>query len=101
MEFGLDPELLKPKDNQNLSNDNTVIKSNFSTETENFKLTGNLTVGENYGKKKDENTDEEEENTYKNVTYILEDKVVGIEDLIENFSFLENFEATIFWKILM
>ena len=92
----LDPELLKPKDNQNLSNDNTVIKSNFSTETENFKLTGNLTVGENYGKKKDENTDEEEENTYKNVTYILEDKVVGIEDLIENFSFLEkkNFELT-------
>ena len=92
----LDPELLKPKDNQNLNNDNTVIKSNFSTETENFKLTGNLTVGENYGKKKDENTDEEEENTYKNVTYILEDKVVGIEDLIENFSFLEkkNFELT-------
>jgi len=92
----LDPELLKPKDNQNLSNDNTVIKSNFSTETENFKLTGNLTVGENYGKKKDENADEEEENTYKNVTYILEDKVVGIEDLIENFSFLEkkNFELT-------
>ena len=92
----LDPELLKPKDNQNLSNDNTVIKSNFSTETENFKLTGNLTVGENYGKKKEENADEEEENTYKNVTYILEDKVVGIEDLIENFSFLEkkNFELT-------
>ena len=92
----LDPELLKPKDNQNLSNDNTVIKSNFSTETENFKLTGNLTVGENYGKKKDENADEEEENTYKNVTFILEDKVVGIEDLIENFSFLEkkNFELT-------
>jgi hypothetical protein len=92
----LDPELLKPKDNQNLNNDNTVIKSNFSTETENFKLTGNLTVGENYGKKKDENADEEEENTYKNVTYILEDKVVGIEDLIENFSFLEkkNFELT-------
>ena len=92
----LDPELLKPKDNQNLSNDNTVIKSNFSTETENFKLTGNLTVGENYGKKKDENANEEEENTYKNVTYILEDKVVGIEDLIENFSFLEkkNFELT-------
>ena len=92
----LDPELLKPKDNQNLSNDNTVIKSNFSTETENFKLTGNLTVGENYGKKNDENADEEEENTYKNVTYILEDKVVGIEDLIENFSFLEkkNFELT-------
>ena len=92
----LDPELLKPKDNQNLSNDNTVIKSNFSTETENFKLTGNLTVGENYGKKKDENADEEEENTYKNVTYILEDKVVSIEDLIENFSFLEkkNFELT-------
>ena len=48
----LDPELLKPKDNQNLSNDNDVVKSNFSTETENFKLTGNLTVGENYGKKK-------------------------------------------------
>ena len=92
----LDPELLKPKDNQNLNNDNTVIKSNFSTETENFKLTGNLTVGENYGKKKDENANEEEENTYKNVTYILEDKVVGIEDLIENFSFLEkkNFELT-------
>jgi hypothetical protein len=92
----LDPELLKPKDNQNLNNDNTVIKSNFSTETENFKLTGNLTVGENYGKKKDENADEEEENTYKNVTYILEDKVVGIEDLIENFGFLEkkNFELT-------
>ena len=71
----LDPELLKPKDNQNLNNDNTVVNSNFATETENFKLTGNLTVGENYGKKKDENLDEEE-NLYKNVTYILEDKMV-------------------------
>ena len=40
-------------------------------------------------RKKDENADEEEENTYKNVTFILEDKVVGIEDLIENFIFLE------------
>ena len=91
----LDPELLKPKDNQNLTNDNTVVKSNFSTETENFKLTGNLTVGENYGKKKQENADEEE-NSYKNVTYILEDKVVEMEDLNENFSFLEkkDFELT-------
>ena len=91
----LDPELLKPKDNQNLTNDNTVVKSNFSTETENFKLTGNLTVGENYGKKKQENVDEEE-NSYKNVTYILEDKVVEMEDLNENFSFLEkkDFELT-------
>ena len=85
----LDPELLKPKDNQNLNNDNTVVNSNFATETENFKLTGNLTVGENYGKKK-------EENSYKNVTYILEDKVVEMEDLNENFSFLEkkDFELT-------
>ena len=91
----LDPELLKPKDNQNLTNDNTIVKSNFSTETENFKLTGNLTVGENYGKKKDENVDEEE-NNYKNVTYILEDKVVDIGDLNDNFKFLEgkNFELT-------
>jgi len=91
----LDPELLKPKDNQNLTNDNTVVKSNFSTETENFKLTGNLTVGENYGKKKQENADEEE-NSYKNVTYILEDKVVEMEDLNQNFSFLEkkDFELT-------
>ena len=91
----LDPELLKPKDNQNLTNDNTVVKSNFSTETENFKLTGNLTVGENYGKKKQENVDEEE-NSYKNVTYILEDKVVEMEDLNDNFSFLEkkDFELT-------
>ena len=91
----LDPELLKPKDNQNLSNDNTVIKSNFNTETENFKLTGNLTVGENYGKKKQENLDEEE-NIYKNVTYILEDKVVDMDNLNDNFQFLEkkNFELT-------
>ena len=80
----LDPELLKPKDNQNLNNDNTVVNSNFATETENFKLTGNLTVGENYGKKKEENVDEEE-NVYKNVTYILEDKKVEMEDLNENF----------------
>ena len=91
----LNPDLLKPKDNQNLSNDNSVVKSNFSTETENFKLTGNLTVGENYGKKKQENVDEEE-NSYKNVTYILEDKVVEIEDLNEKFNFLEkkDFELT-------
>lgn len=91
----LDPELLKPKDNHNLSNDNTVIKSNFNTETENFKLTGNLTVGENYGKKKQENLDEEE-NIYKNVTYILEDKVVDMDNLNDNFQFLEkkNFELT-------
>ena len=91
----LDPELLKPKDNQNLSNDNDVVKSNFSTETENFKLTGNLTVGENYGKKKEENTDEEE-NNYKNVTYILDDKVITMEDLTKDFNFLEKkkFELT-------
>ena len=91
----LDPELLKPKDNQNLNNDNTVVKSNFSTETENFKLTGNLTVGENYGKKKQENVDEEEDN-YKNVTYILEDKVVEMDDLNDKFGFLEkkDFELT-------
>ena len=91
----LDPELLKPKDNQNLNNDNTVVNSNFATETENFKLTGNLTVGENYGKKKEENLDEEE-NVYKNVTYILEDKIVEMEELKENFNFLEqkNFELT-------
>ena len=91
----LDPELLKPKDNQNLNNDNTVVNSNFATETENFKLTGNLTVGENYGKKKEENLDEEE-NLYKNVTYILEDKMVEMEELKENFNFLEqkNFELT-------
>ena len=48
----LDPNVLKPKDNQNMNNENDVVKSNFNTETENFKLTGNLTVGENYGKKK-------------------------------------------------
>ena len=91
----LDPELLKPKDNKNLSNDNDVVKSNFSTETENFKLTGNLTVGENYGKKKEENTDEEE-NNYKNVTYILDDKVITMEDLTKDFNFLEKkkFELT-------
>ena len=91
----LDPELLKPKDNQNLSNDNDVVKSNFSTDTENFKLTGNLTVGENYGKKKEENVDEEE-NSYKNVTYILEDKVIPIEDLSKDFNFIEKkkFELT-------
>ena len=91
----LDPELLKPKDNQNLSNDNDVVKSNFSTETENFKLTGNLTVGENYGKKKEENADEEEIN-YKNVTYILDDKVITMEDLTKDFNFLEKkkFELT-------
>lgn len=91
----LDPELLKPKDNQNLSNDNDVVKSNFSTETENFKLTGNLTVGENYGKKKEENADEEE-NNYKNVTYILNDKVITMEDLTKDFNFLEKkkFELT-------
>ena len=91
----LDPELLKPKDNQNLNNDNTVVNSNFATETENFKLTGNLTVGETYGKKKEENLDEEE-NVYKNVTYILEDKMVEMEELKENFNFLEqkNFELT-------
>ena len=91
----LDPELLKPKDNQNLSNDNDVVKSNFSTETENFKLTGNLTVGENYGKKKEENADEEE-NNYKNVTYILDDKVITMEDLTKDFNFLEKkkFELT-------
>jgi len=91
----LDPELLKPKDNQNFSNDNDVVKSNFSTETENFKLTGNLTVGENYGKKKEENADEEE-NNYKNVTYILDDKVITMEDLTKDFNFLEKkkFELT-------
>ena len=91
----LDPELLKPKDNQNLSNDNDVVKSNFSTETENFKLTGNLIVGENYGKKKEENADEEE-NNYKNVTYILDDKVITMEDLTKDFNFLEKkkFELT-------
>ena len=91
----LDPELLKPKDNQNLSNDDNVVKSNFSTETENFKLTGNLTVGENYGKKKEENADEEE-NNYKNVTYILDDKVILMEDLSKDFNFLEKkkFELT-------
>jgi len=92
----LDPELLKPKDNQNLSNDdNNVVKSNFSTETENFKLTGNLTVGENYGKKKEENADEEE-NNYKNVAYILDDKVILMEDLSKDFNFLEKkkFELT-------
>ena len=43
-----------------MNNDNTVIKYNFSTETENFKLTGNLTVGENYGKNKINENDEEE-----------------------------------------
>ena len=47
----LDPNLLKPSNNQTMNNDNTVIKSNFSNETENFKLIGNLTVGEHYGKK--------------------------------------------------
>ena len=97
----LDPELLKPKDNQNLSNDNDVVKSNFSTETENFKLTGNLTVGENYGKKKEENADEEE-NNYKNVTYILDDKVITMEDLTKDFNFLEKkkFELTFHKELL-
>ena len=97
----LDPELLKPKDNQNFSNDNDVVKSNFSTETENFKLTGNLTVGENYGKKKEENADEEE-NNYKNVTYILDDKVITMEDLTKDFNFLEKkkFELTFHKELL-
>ena len=78
-----------------MNNDNTVIKSNFSTETENFKLTGNLTVGENYGKKKI-GKNNEEELLSKNITYILEDKVIKSEELNENFNFLEKqfFELT-------
>jgi hypothetical protein len=97
----LDPNLLKHSNNQTMSNDNTVIKSNFSTETENFKLTGNLTVGENYGKKKIGENDEEELLS-KNITYILEDKVIKSEELNENFNFLEKkfFELTFQKEIL-
>lgn len=97
----LDPNLLKPSNNQNLNNDNVVAKSNFSTETENFKLTGNLTVGENYGKKKHGENDEEEI-LPKNITYILEDKIVKDEDINEHFNFLEKklFELTFQKEIL-
>ena len=97
----LDPNMLKPSNNQIMSTDNTVIKSNFNTETENFKLTGNLIVGENYGKKKPGEHDEEEI-LPKNVTYILEDKVVKNEELNENFNFLEKklFELTFQKEIL-
>ena len=97
----LDPNLLKPSNNQNMNNDNTVIKSNFSTETENFKLTGNLTVGENYGKKKPGENDEEEL-LPKNITYILEDKIIKLEELNENFNFLEKelYELTFQKEIL-
>ena len=97
----LDPNMLKPSNNQIMSTDNTVIKSNFSTETENFKLTGNLIVGENYGKKKPGEHDEEEI-LPKNITYILEDKVVKNEELNENFNFLEKklFELTFQKEIL-
>jgi hypothetical protein len=97
----LDPNLLKPSNNQNLNNDNTIVKSNFSTETENFKLTGNLTVGENYGKKKPEENDEEEI-LPKNITYILEDKVIKDEDMNEQFNFIEKklFELTFQKEIL-
>ena len=96
----LDPNLLKPSNNQNLNNDNTIVKSNFSTETENFKLTGNLTVGENYGKKKP--GEDEEELLPKNITYILEDKEIKVENLNENFNFLEkkHFELTFQKEIL-
>ena len=98
----LDPNVLKPKDNQNMNNENDVVKSNFNTETENFKLTGNLTVGENYGKKKGENNQDEEENAYKNVTYILEDKVIDVNDVVDKFNFLEkkDFELTFQKEIL-
>ena len=97
----LDPNLLKSSNNQAMSNDNTVIKSNFSTETENFKLTGGLTVGEHYGKKKPGESDEEEV-LPKNITYILEDKVIKNEDLNENMNFLEKklFEMTFQKEIL-
>ena len=97
----LDPNLLKPSNNQSMNNDNTVIKSNFSTETENFKLTGNLIVGEHYGKKKPEENDEEEV-LPKNITYILEDKVIKNEELNENMNFLEKklFEMTFQKEIL-
>ena len=83
----LDPNLLKPENNQTMNTDSTVVKSNFSTETENFKLTGNLTVGENYGKKKP--GEDEEELLPKNITYILDDKVIKVEELNDNFNFLE------------
>ena len=83
-----------------MSNDNTVIKSNFNTEAENFKLTGNLTVGENYGKKISEN--DEEELLSKNIKYILEDKVIKSEELNENFYFLEkNFIELTFQKEIL
>ena len=97
----LDPNLLKPSNNQNLNNDNTIVKSNFSTETENFKLTGNLTVGEHYGKKKPGENDEEEI-LPKNITYILEDKVIKDEDINEQLNFLEKklFELTFQKEIL-
>ena len=96
----LDPNLLKPSSNQTMNNDNTVVKSNFNTETENFKLTGNLTVGENYGKKKP--GEDEEELLPKNITYILEDKEIKVENLNENFNFLEkkHFELTFQKEIL-
>jgi hypothetical protein len=97
----LDPNLLKPSNNQSISNDNVVIKSNFSTETENFKLTGNLPVGENYGKKIPGENEEEEE-LPKNITLILEDKKINIEEMNEKFDFLEkkNFELTFQKEIL-
>ena len=96
----LDPNFLKPLNSQNINNDNVVIKSNFNTETENFKLTGNLTVGENYGKKIPGENEEEE--LPKNITYILEDKIIKNEELNENFNFLEkkNFELTFQKEIL-
>ena len=96
----LDPNLLRPSNNQTMNNDNTVVKSNFNTETENFKLTGNLTVGENYGKKNP--GEDEEEQLPKNVTFILEDKVIKIEDLNEKFNFLEkkHFDLTFQKEIL-
>ena len=97
----LDPNLLKPSNNQAMSNDNVVIKSNFNTETENFKLTGNLTVGENYGKKKIGENDEEEL-IPKNITYILEDKIIKNEEFNESLQFLEKklFELTFQKEIL-
>ena len=96
----LDPNFLKPLNSQNINNDNVVIKSNFNTETENFKLTGNLTVGENYGKKIPGENEEEE--LPKNITYILEDKIIKNEELNENFNYLEkkNFELTFQKEIL-
>ena len=82
----IDVNTLKQQNIEN-SNDNVVIKSNFNTETENFKLEGNLSVGENYGKKKNKN--DEDEKIPNNVTYIFDDKVIESDDIENYFNCVE------------